>query len=236
MTLSVRAGERVALIGPNGAGKSTLLRCLAGLQGGDPGRVSTLGVDDPARAAPRERRRLRRRIGFVLQSPALVRQLSALSNVVHGLLGDAGSWRGWNQLVAPADWRERALDALDEVGLAHRASSRAGTLSGGQQQRVAIARSLVREPRLLFADEPAASLDPAAGNEVMQRLGDMSRRRGAALVFTTHDMAHALAYATRVVALRDGRVLLDRPASALAAADALANVFEAPTEPERDAA
>jgi phosphonate transport system ATP-binding protein len=104
------------------------------------------------------------------------------------------------------------------VGLADLAHRRADSLSGGQSQRVAIARALVAEPRLILADEPAASLDPAAGNEVMATFARVSRDTGTTLLFTTHNLEHALGYAGRVVGLRGGRLELDRPATDLAVA------------------
>tara|TARA_B100001939_G_scaffold322379_1_gene312807 strand:- start:113 stop:469 length:357 start_codon:yes stop_codon:yes gene_type:complete len=103
------------------------------------------------------------------------------------------------------------MEALAAVNLADRAMDRADSLSGGQQQRVAIARALVREPELLIADEPAASLDPVAGRGVMSLFSKLCVERGITVVFTSHDMAHAKAFADRVIALKDGRVAFDKP-------------------------
>ena len=194
--LAVARGERIALIGPNGAGKSTLLRALTGL-------VPAEGAKAFGRPPGRD---LRRRMGMVFQHHALVRRATALTNVVHGLM-DRSGWRCWHEALAPAAHRAAAVAALDRVGLADRARTRADRLSGGQAQRVAIARALVRDPDLLIADEPAASLDPAAGHGVMAAL--VRQAQGRTLVFTSHDLEHARAYATRIVALRDGRVVLD---------------------------
>ncbi len=202
ITLDIAPGERVALIGPNGAGKSTLLRALTGLVD-CAGERRAFGV--PAGKG------LRRRTGMVFQHHALVRRASALTNVVHGLMHRPGGWRAWHEMSAPAAFREAAMEALGRVGLADRARVRAGHLSGGQAQRVAIARALVRGPDLLIADEPAASLDPAAGHEVMRALSETAQ--GRTLLFTSHDMAHARAYATRIVALEQGHVVLDAPAA-----------------------
>ncbi len=204
--MDVGRGERVALIGPNGAGKSTLLRALTGLAACD-GSVTAFGADGSDLG-----RGLRRRTGMVFQHHALVRRASALSNVVHGLMHRPGGWRAWHEALAPEAFRVLAIAALDRVGLADRARVRAGHLSGGQAQRVAIARALVRDPDLLIADEPAASLDPAAGHEVMRALAETAG--GRTLIFTSHDMEHARAYATRIVALDAGRIVLDAPAGA----------------------
>lgn len=201
VTLSVAAGERVALVGANGAGKSTLLRALAGLQPCD-GDVRLFGGRTSVPG-------LRARVGFVWQQHALVRRLSALSNAVHGLLGTQDGAFAWHAALASRRARTRGMEALAAVGLADMAARRVDRLSGGQAQRVAIARALVRRPDLILADEPAASLDPAAGHEVMRRLARAAAQKGCALVFTTHDMDHATAYATRVIGLRGGRVTLD---------------------------
>ena len=216
---SIRRGERVALIGPNGSGKSTLLKCLIGLLPISGGSAKALGQSLERGAGIRRRTSLRRQVGFVFQSHCLVRRRSALSNVVHGMFGERGSWRAFSQALAPSEWRERAMAALDEVGLAEKALSRADALSGGQQQRVAIARALVRKPRLIIADEPAASLDPVAGRDVMELFVRLARAHGATLLFTSHDMEHANAYADRIVGLEDGRITLDRATDGLTPGD-----------------
>jgi phosphonate transport system ATP-binding protein len=213
--LAIRPGERVALIGANGSGKSTLLRCLIGLVPLSGGRVEVLGERFEGMPSGAARARLRRQIGFVFQFHGLVKRRSALSNVIHGLFGEPGSWRAFSQSIAPAAFRERAMAALDAVGLADKATARADALSGGQQQRVAIARALVRRPRLLIADEPAASLDPAAGRDVMALFAGLAAAHGATLLYTSHDMEHARLYSDRVIALKGGGVLFDAPAGAV---------------------
>ncbi len=217
--LNVVSGERVALIGSNGSGKSTLLKCLIGLHPISGGELETQGEGFTHLPTAGQRRRLRQKTGFVFQKHCLVRRRSALSNVVHGLLGQPGSWRAFAHHTAPKAWRERAMAALDEVKLADKALSRADQLSGGQQQRVAIARALVRRPRFLIADEPAASLDPASGHHVMDLFVRLCEAHGITLVFTTHDMDHGVAYATRIVALKDGVIHFDKPAHDVAASD-----------------
>ena len=224
VTVSVSKGEKVALIGSNGAGKSTLLKCLVGLQTNSGGEITifdeTFG-ETPNRV---QLKKIRRNIGFVFQAHGLVKRLSVLSNVIHGLLGQGGSWRGFVQATAKADWRQRALEALAMVNLEDKALARVDQLSGGQAQRVAIARALIRQPQLMIADEPAASLDPAAGHEVMRQFADLTSEKGITLVFTSHDMDHALKYADRVVALKAGKVMIDQPASELTEND-LKGVF-----------
>lgn len=219
VSVAIHQGERVALIGANGAGKSTLLRSVVGLIPITGGVVRILDEQFRDQPTRRQRAALRRRLGFVFQFHGLVGRTSALSNVVNGALGQEHGWRAWHQSLAPAALRDAALDALDAVGLADRAEARADTLSGGQSQRVAIARAIVHGPELLIADEPAASLDPAAGLGIMTLFTRLATERGRTLVFTTHDMRHALDHADRVVALRAGRVVLDAAAADLGERD-----------------
>jgi phosphonate transport system ATP-binding protein len=212
---AVGRGEQVALIGANGAGKSTLLKCCLGFVRPAAGDVQLFGRR-LATAGARGQRNLRGGIGFVAQKHNLVQRMSVLSNVVHGVLATRPGPRHWMQAFAAAAVRRRALQALDLVGLADLALRRADSLSGGQSQRVAIARALVARPRLILADEPAASLDPAAGDEVMATFARVGRETGTTLVFTTHNLEHALRHAGRVVGLRNGRLELDAPAGGLA--------------------
>lgn len=211
VSLAVPRGEICALIGANGTGKSTLLRCLLRLVEPDSGAIEILGRD-PRQLRGRALRRLRARVGFVFQRHNLVPRLSALSNVVHGAIARAGA-RAWHQALAPAALRAEAMACLEEVGLAPLALRRADALSGGQSQRVAIARALMQRPDMMLADEPVASLDPAAGREVMGLLADLARQRGITVLFTTHHMEHATAFADRIVGLRGGTVALDTPAA-----------------------
>ena len=224
--LKIAEAERIALVGANGAGKSTLLRLLVGLTAPDRGTIKALGETLDHKSGRSCKQRLCRQIGFVFQHHGLVRRLSAHSNVVQGMLGLPGSWRAILQSTAPEEWRSRAMDSLKAVRLEDRAETRADQLSGGQAQRVAIARALVRRPRILIADEPAASLDPAAGKEVMALFSDLARRQGITLIYTTHDMAHALDYSDRVIALKGRRILFDRKSAELSTSD-LGGVFHA---------
>lgn len=224
VSLNISRGERVALIGSNGSGKTTLLKSLIGLHPISGGSIETMGEKFSSRPSADQLRRLRRRSGFVFQRHCLVRRRTVLSNVVHGMLGAPGSWRAFCQTTAPEDWRERAMQALGEVNLAHKALERADALSGGQQQRVAIARALIRRPSLLIADEPSASLDPASGRDVMELFAALCRQHSITLVFTSHDMEHATEFSDRVVALKGGKVHFDQP-SANVAPDMTASIF-----------
>ena len=211
LKIDIKADQRVALIGSNGAGKSTLLKCLVGLLPLSDGEIMTLGETFRSKPSAAQLQRLRRQIGFVFQNHGLVGRQSVLTNVVQGKLGLPGGWRAWHHSLAREDWREEAMAVLAEVRLADKASSRADQLSGGQAQRVAIARALVRKPKLLIADEPAASLDPAVGREIMTIFSDLAAEHGITLVYTTHDMEHALNYSDRIIALKAGKVHFDLP-------------------------
>ncbi|MDP3338745.1 phosphonate ABC transporter ATP-binding protein [Frigidibacter sp.] len=214
----IRRGECVALVGANGTGKSTLLRCCLGLITPDSGRVSLLDQDMVTIKGP-ARRALRARTGLVGQKHNLVPRLSVLSNVIHGLLGRHSGPRYWVQGLAPAAARTAAFAALDKVGLADLALRRADQLSGGQSQRVAIARALVGNPRFLVADEPCASLDPQAGEEVMALFISLVKREGVTVLFTSHNVQHALSYGDRILGLQGGRIAIDARARDVSAQD-----------------
>ncbi|HYW56668.1 MAG TPA: phosphonate ABC transporter ATP-binding protein [Polaromonas sp.] len=211
---AVAAGQRVALIGANGAGKSTLLRCCMHLIRPDAGEVNLCGTRLEGLSADKLRA-LRSQVGFVFQKHNLVPRLSALTNVLHGAIPRTGFGRAWFQGLASEALRSEAMHCLERVGLAHVALQRADKLSGGQSQRIAIARALMQRPRLIVADEPAASLDPVAGDEVMSLFSQLVRAEGLTMIFTSHDLTHALKYADRIVALRGGSVVLDAPCSEL---------------------
>jgi len=218
VSFRIAEGEAVALVGANGTGKSTLLRCMLGLIQPSNGDVKILG-DSVVGARPKVLRALRSRTGLVAQKHNLVPRLSVLTNVVHGLLGQQRSPRLWSQAFAPEEVRKKALGALEAVGLAHLADRRADRLSGGQSQRVAIARALVGKPKLLIADEPCASLDPSAGEEVMALFFRLVRQEGVTVIFTSHDIDHSLTYGDRVLGLADKQLKLDATAASLSKTD-----------------
>lgn len=218
VSFGLSQGEAVAIVGANGTGKSTLLRCLLGLIPADAGTIDVLGTQvRQARAA--ELRAMRAQMGLVSQKHNLVPRLSVLSNVVQGLLGQRPGLRHWSQSFAPAPSRKAAMEALEKVSLAQLATRRADRLSGGQSQRVAIARALVGQPKILIADEPTASLDPAAGEDVMDLFFALARQEGVTVVFISHNIDHALRYGDRVLGLADGGLKLDAHAASLASSD-----------------
>ena len=216
VSFGLSRGEAVAIVGANGTGKSTLLRCLMGLIPADAGSIDVLGTDVRG-ASNAALRAMRAQMGLVSQKHNLVPRLSVLSNVVQGLLGQKPGLRHWSQAFAPAPSREAALAALEKVGLAHLASRRADRLSGGQSQRVAIARALVGQPKILIADEPTASLDPAAGEDVMDLFFALARQEGVTVIFISHNIDHALQYGDRVLGLAQGGMPLDARAAGLSA-------------------
>lgn len=209
INFKVQQGEVVAILGSNGAGKSTLLKSLVKLMDVDSGSIECLQQDVPS-LRHAKLRKFRRQIGFVFQKHQLVPRLTALSNVLHGALAQSGA-KVWFHWLAPSSLRTSALDALGSVGLKHTAMQKAGSLSGGQSQRVAIARTLMQQPNIVFADEPAASLDPKAGIEVMELLTRLGRDRGSTILFVTHNLEHALRFSDRVLGIKDGLLLIDQP-------------------------
>lgn len=212
VSFMVEDGESVAIIGGNGTGKSTLLRCCLGLIESDAGSVHLHG-QALTTAKQGNLRSLRASVGFVFQKHNLVPRLSVLTNVMHGGMARRRSPRMWHHAIARSEDREYAMHCLESVGLADLATRRADQLSGGQSQRVAIARALMQQPKMIFADEPVASLDPQAGEDVMEAFTDLVRDKGLTLVFVSHHLDHAIRYADRILALRAGRLDLDTPAN-----------------------
>ncbi|GAA4736837.1 ABC transporter ATP-binding protein [Phytohabitans rumicis] len=195
-SISVDAGEVVAVMGPSGSGKSTLLHCLAGITHPDSGQVRYEGRELTA-MPDRERSALRRgKFGFVFQFGQLVPELTCLENVALPLRMERVRRRAAERRAA--EWLER-LEVTDVAG------KRPGEVSGGQGQRVAVARALVSNPRVIFADEPTGALDSLNGERVMRLLTQAARESHAAVVLVTHE-ARVAAYSDREVVVRDGRV------------------------------
>jgi len=205
VNLEVAEGEFLVVLGLSGSGKSTLLRCINRLLDPTSGRIWIFGREITA-AQGAELRRMRRQVAMIFQQFNLVRRHTVLANVLSGSLGRARLLPSLF-LRFPAAERERALAALDRVGIAERAGARADALSGGQQQRVAIARALMQEPRVILADEPVASLDPALRHSVMRHVEALNREEGLTVICSLHDIDLVRQYATRVVALRQGRLV-----------------------------
>jgi len=205
-SIEVGQGEFVVLIGLSGSGKSTLLRCINRLIEPTSGRVLLDGVDITA-VQGADLRRTRRSIGMIFQQFNLVKRSTVLTNVLTGRLGYVSQWQSLAAHFGEVDYR-RALVNLDRVGLRERAQQRADRLSGGQQQRVAIARALMQEPKLMLADEPVASLDPATSHSVLKYLQQINRE-GMTVICSLHFLSLARTYGTRVIALKGGRLMFD---------------------------
>ena len=201
--VAVGAGEVLAVMGPSGSGKSTLLHCLAGIIPPDAGQVLYDDRDLTA-LSDVERSALRRSdFGFIFQFGQLVPELTCRENAALPLRLDG---------VGRREAERRALDWLERLEVAELAGKRPGEVSGGEGQRVAVARALVTEPRVVFADEPTGALDSLNGERVMQLLTRAARDAGTAVVLVTHE-ARVAAYTHREVVVRDGRT---RPAEPVA--------------------
>lgn len=225
--LDVAAGEVVALLGANGSGKSTALKCVVGLVPPGSGEVRVDAVDLLDHSHRAERARMR--IAMVFQQIHLVKRRSALDNVCTGALGRLSLARSWTPAVFPREVREEAMACLDRVGLADRAHDRVGSLSGGQQQRVALARALCQRAAVLLADEPVSALDPAAAEQVMQVMTEISRADNIAVATVLHQPELARRHADRVVGLRDGRIVF-AGASSQISLEQIAELYAAPRE------
>ena len=170
---------------------------------------------------------MRRDVGVIFQQFNLVSRLSVLKNVLAGRLGKTSTWRGTLGLFTQAD-RIRALRALERVGIVGFAHRRASRLSGGQQQRAAIARALTQEARLILADEPIASLDPASAETVMETLSRINREDGVTVVVSLHQIDHAFRHCKRIVALKNGELVYDGPTHGISRSD-LAALYDSDT-------
>ncbi len=203
ISLSIASGEMVAIMGPSGCGKTTLLNCLSGLDSITAGNIEIEGVS-LASMTDRQRTRYRaRRMGFVFQFYNLLAVLSSVENVEMPLLLTGVSTR---------EARRRAMEALDLVGLVKRADNRPGELSGGERQRVTIARALVNQPAIVWADEPTGDLDSTNAQEVINLMCRLNQEQGVTFALVTHDISIGRR-AHRIVRMKDG-VIVDevRPA------------------------
>lgn len=207
VSLEVPEGQFLAVVGLSGSGKSTLLRCINRLVEPTSGCIIFDGQDVTATNGP-DLRRLRVRIAMIFQHFNLVKRSSVTTNVLTGRLGYTppswslfGRFRGEDYDLAAA--------SLRRVGLFEKANQRADTLSGGQQQRVGIARALAQQPRLVLADEPVASLDPATAHSVLRYLEEINRDDGITVICNLHFLSLARRYSHRVIALKDGRLVFD---------------------------
>ena len=213
ISLTIHAGERVALVGSSGAGKSSLVSLLNGTRVPSGGQIQVLGRNLP-QLAPKQLRAVQQQVGTIYQKFHLVERLSVIHNVNAGQLG---RW-SWLEAAISLFWPlgvEKATTALTQVGIPEKLYERVDRLSGGQQQRVAIARVLVQNPAVILADEPISSLDRENSREVLDLLVDLSQKTGKTLVMSLHDIEFARSHCDRIIGLRRGRIVFDVPSSNL---------------------
>ena len=208
VNLSVNEGEFVVILGASGSGKTTLLRSINGLVDYEHGEIKFCNKIISPSTLPA----LRKQTGMVFQDFNLVNNLSAINNVLTGLLNSSSKFLSMFYLFTKEQKLE-ALKALETVGLLNKAYSRADELSGGQRQRVGIARAIIKKPLLLLADEPVASLDPKAANLIMSLLKKINKGFNITVICNLHQVDLATKYSDRIVGLLDGEIRFDQPAS-----------------------
>jgi phosphonate transport system ATP-binding protein len=214
-SIEIPDGQFLVIIGLSGSGKSTLLRCINRLINPTSGKIWLDGEDITA-ASPAQLRRIRLKIGMIFQQFNLVKRSSVMTNVLSGRLGYRTTLPSLFHSFPQEDYN-RAIRNLERVGIPQKAWARADTLSGGQQQRVGIARALMQEPKVMLADEPVASLDPATSHSVMKYLEQINKEDGITVLCNLHFLSLARRYADRVIALRNdgegGHIVFDGPAT-----------------------
>lgn len=207
ISFTVPDGQFLVLIGLSGSGKSTLLRCINRLVEPTSGDVIWNGKNITT-ASGAELRRHRREIGMIFQHFNLVKRLTVLTNVITGHLGYGGGIRAllnwW-----PDEVKEEAMRNLKRVGITEKGWNRADALSGGQQQRVGIARAMMQKPKMMLADEPVASLDPALSHTIMDYLQDLNKKDGITVICSLHFLSLAREYGDRIIALKAGEIVFD---------------------------
>jgi phosphonate transport system ATP-binding protein len=216
VSLALGGGERVAVIGPSGAGKTTLVRVLGTSLRPSEGRLF-IADDDPWRLGAGPLRRVRATIGVVHQSPPIPPRLRVVTAVLAGRLGTWPAWKALASLVVPGD-AAGARDALERLDLGERVFDRCDRLSGGQLQRVGIARVLYQRPAFILADEPVSALDPALADLSVGALVAESEARGVTLLASLHAVDLALKWFPRLIGMKGGEVVFDRPTAAVTSA------------------
>jgi phosphonate transport system ATP-binding protein len=207
VSFSVKEGEFLVIIGLSGSGKSTLLKSINRLLPFNSGKIFFQNKDT-SHLASSDLRAMRSQMGMIFQHFNLIPRKSVLTNVLAGSLSRTGIIKSILGIYSDEE-RQMALNYIEVVGLSDKANSRADQLSGGQQQRVAIARALMQNPKLILADEPVASLDPATSNTVMQYLKKVNVELGVTVICNLHFLSLVREYAHRVIALKSGSIIYD---------------------------
>ncbi|QVK11714.1 phosphonate ABC transporter ATP-binding protein [Weissella ceti] len=209
INLDIKAGEFVVIVGLSGAGKSTLLRAINRLHDVTSGEI-LIDNEDITKAKGKKLREARRNIAMIFQNFNLVKRSTVARNVMSGRVGYYSTFDSMMGFFTPED-KEKAVENLKRVGLLDKYYVRADQLSGGQQQRVAIARALMQSPNVILADEPIASLDPRTTKMVMDDLKKLNEEMGMTVIVNLHSVPLAMEYATRIVGLRGGELVYDKP-------------------------
>ena len=213
VSLKIEAGEFVVILGKSGAGKSTLLRCINRLVEQTSGKI--FFEDQEVTAMDGKRlRSLRQKIGMIFQDYNLVSRMSVRTKVLSGALGRTSAWAALVNYFSKDDIAA-AQHHLEWLEIGDKARQRADQLSGGQQQRVGIARTLMQQPKIILADEPVASLDPATSRTILDILRRINREDGVTVLCNLHLPKLAREYAQRLIAMKDGQIIYDGPPKAL---------------------
>ena len=213
VSLQIEAGEFVVILGKSGAGKSTLLRCINRLVEPTSGKIF-FGDQEVTAMNGKKLRSLRQKIAMIFQNYNLVSRISVQTNVLSGALGRTSAWAALinyfekNEIAA-------AHQNLERLEIGGKAGQRADQLSGGQQQRVGIARALMQHPKIILADEPVASLDPATSRTILDILRRINREDGVTVLCNLHLPELAREYAQRIIAMNEGKVIYDGPPEGL---------------------
>ena len=211
INLKIGQGEFVAVIGLSGAGKSTLIRTINRMHDITGGTLTVDGIN-VMELQGKSLRAFRRKIGMIFQSFNLITRTTVIKNVLTAFVPELPWWRAFPGIFKKEE-KIAALEALDKMGILDKAFVRADQLSGGQQQRVALARTLAQNPQIILADEPVASLDPVTARQVMDDFQRINRDMNITVIVNIHHVELALQYASRVIGIREGRIVYDGPAA-----------------------
>ena len=211
INLKIGQGEFVAVIGLSGAGKSTLIRTINRMHDITGGTLTVDGIN-VMELQGKSLRAFRRKIGMIFQSFNLITRSTVIKNVLTAFVPELPWWRAFPGIFKKEE-KIAALEALDKMGILDKAFVRADQLSGGQQQRVALARTLAQNPQIILADEPVASLDPVTARQVMDDFQRINRDMNITVIINIHHVELALQYASRVIGIREGRIVYDGPAA-----------------------